>query len=120
MTTTTTQVYQIDAAGKSFGRVAAEAAKALMGKMSADYAPQAIPTQKVQVINAGKIVMRDTKKQSTTFIRFSGYPSGQKIETYVQLAARKGAAEPLRLAIERMMPRNRLRAIRMKNLTVTA
>lgn len=119
-TTSTKSIYTIDASGKTFGRVASEAAKALMGKTTPDYEPQAMPTQKVTITNAGKIVMRDTKKESTTFIRFSGYPSGQKTETYRQLSARKGADAPLRLAIERMLPRNRLRAQRMKNLTITA
>jgi len=75
--------YTIDAAGKTLGRVASEAAKALMGKT------------------------------------YSGYPGGQQLESYKMLSSRRGAGEPLRRAVKRMLPRNTFLTDRLKNLLIS-
>ena len=54
--------YTIDAAGKTLGRVASEAAKALMGKTMPDYTPNVRSEVKVKIVNAKKLYMRDRKK----------------------------------------------------------
>ena len=113
------QTYSIDAAGKSFGRVASEAAKALMGKMSADYTPHIRSDVKVTITNATKVKMPEKKKNTKVFKTYSGYPSGQKQESFRQLSDRRGAGEPLRRAIQSMLPRNTFRTARMKNLSIT-
>ena len=111
--------HTIDAAGKTLGRVASEAAKALMGKMSAAYTPHIRSDVKVKIMNAKKLYMRDKKGAQKMYKRYSGYPSGQKLESFRALSARRGAGEPLRRAIERMLPRNTFRTSRMKNLEIT-
>lgn len=115
----TTKTYTIDAAGKTLGRVASEAAKALMGKTSADYVPHVRSDVKVSVTNAGKLYIREKKRAQKTYVSYSGYPSGLKRETLSSLSARKGKQEAVRRAIARMLPRNRLHTARMKNLSVT-
>ncbi len=112
--------HTIDAAGKSLGRVAAEAAKHLMGKTSADYTPHVRSDVKVTIINAAKISMRAKKRNAKIYTSYSGYPGGLKRESLSALAARRGAAEPVRRAVERMLPRNTFRNARMKNLSITA
>ncbi len=110
--------HTIDAAGKPLGRVASEAAKALMGKMGSDYTPHIRSEVKVTITNAGKLTIREKKSVHTKFTRYTGYPGGLKIESLQQLNARK-PGESLRRAIERMLPRNTMRTARLKNLTIS-
>ena len=107
----------IDAAGKTLGRVASEAAKALMGKMRADYTPNKSNNVKVTVTNASKIYTRDRKKQQKIYGNYSGFPGGLRQESLAMLNVRK-PGEAVRRAVERMLPRNTMRVARMKNLTV--
>lgn len=116
-TKTTARTYEINAAGKSLGRVAAQAAKMLMGKTSADYTPNVRSDVKVRITNAAKIATREKKAVQTKFTRYTGYPGGLKTVSLQQLNEKK-PGEALRRAIERMMPRNTFRAERMKNLTI--
>ncbi len=108
--------YRIDAAGKTLGRVASEAAKALMGKMSVDYTPNKRSDIKVHITNVSKLYIREKKRVRKTYVRYSGYPGGLTRERLQDLSARKGHNEPLRLAVYRMLPRNTFRTPRMKNL----
>ncbi len=114
----TARTHQIDASGKALGRIAAEAAKALMGKTHPDYTPNVRSDVKVVITNAARITTREKKAVQTKFTRYTGYPGGLKIVSLQQLNEKK-PGEALRRAIERMMPRNTFRTERMKNLTIT-
>ncbi len=109
--------HTIDAAGKTLGRIASEAAKALMGKMRADYTPNKSNNVKVIVENASKIYTRERKRQQKIYHNYSGFPGGLKKESLSMLNARK-PGEAVRRAVERMLPRNTMRVARLKNLTV--
>jgi large subunit ribosomal protein L13 len=109
----------IDAAGQSLGRVASAAAKALMGKTRADYVPHASSDTSVQITNASKLKVRDTKMASQQYQNYSGYPGGQRIETLRSLSARKGYGAAIRLAVQRMLPNNSLRTGRLKRLHIS-
>ena len=98
--------YQIDAAGRTLGRVASEAAKALMGKMRPDYTPNKNSNVKVSVTNAGKLYIRERKRSRTIYTTYSGYPGGLK-------------KEAVRRAVARMLPRNTMHTPRLKNLSIT-
>ncbi len=111
--------YTIDAAGKSLGRVASEAAKMLMGKTLPSYTPNIRSNVKVQILNASKLTMRERQSIQKIYTSNTGYPGGFKQETLAHLTGRKGHAEAMRRAIERMMPRNTMRTARLKNLTIT-
>jgi large subunit ribosomal protein L13 len=113
-----TKNYTIDASGRTLGRVASEAAKMLMGKTHASYTPNIPSSVKVTVTNVSKMSRREKKQLQTVYTRYTGYPGGFKKETLQNLNNRKGEGEALRRAIERMMPRNRLRVGRMKNLRI--
>lgn len=116
---TTTKTHTIDATGMALGRVASEAAKALMGKMSPDYTPNVRSEVLVTITNASKMTVREKKLLQKIFTRYTGYPGGFKKESLGRLNARKGEGEALKRAIERMLPKNTMRVARMKNLTVT-
>lgn len=118
MQTMQTTEYTIDASGKTLGRVASLAAKTLMGKTEARYTPHIASPVKVTIVNAGKLVVTERKQLGKKYTSYSGYPGGLKTEALGKLRERKGHAEPLRRAIERMLPRNTLRVGRMKNLRI--
>lgn len=117
MATATTSTYTIDAAGKSIGRVASEAAKALMGKTRADYTPNKRSDVKVTVNNAGKLHISEKKRHQKIYTNYSGYPGGLKKESLASMNARK-PGEVIHRAVRRMLPRNTMLTARLKNLTV--
>jgi large subunit ribosomal protein L13 len=121
MATTTKEkkTYTIDAGGRTLGRIASEAAKALMGKTRADYVPHIDSAVVVTVTNASKMYSREKKRTQKTYTTYSGYPGGLKKETWANLSVRKGHGEAIRRAVSRMLPRNTMKVARMKNLIVT-
>lgn len=116
---TTAKTYAIDAAGKTIGRVAAEAAKALMGKTHPDYTPHIDSRVAVTVSNASKIRVTEKKRLQKTYTRYSGHPGGLKKETLGSLIGRQGKGAAVRKAVERMIPRNTMKVARLKRLTIT-
>lgn len=114
----TNKTYTIDAEGKALGRVASQAAKILLGKQSTDYARNKIATVKVEIINASKAKFTEKKLRDTLHERYSGYPGGLKFLSAAMVAEKKGFSELFKLAVYGMIPGNRLRTDRMKNLTI--
>lgn len=108
----------IDAANKTLGRVASEAAKVILGKHKADFAKNLVTGEEVKVVNVSQIKISGVKTQDKKYVRYSGYPGGQKIENYAMLTARKGHGEALRKAVLGMLPKNRLQAKRIKLLVI--
>jgi len=108
----------IDAQDKTLGRVATAAAKALLGKHTATFAKNIVHGEEVKVINAGKVRVTGQKTRDKEYIRYSGYPAGQKIESYAQLTARKGNGEAIRKAVLGMLPKNKLQKRRIKLLAI--
>ena len=108
----------IDAKGKTLGRLASEAAKVLLGKHKATFVKHQIVGEEVKVINASKVRITGAKAKDKEYIRYSGYPGGQKKEVYGMLVARRGYGEAIRRAVLGMLPKNRLQAKRIKLLTV--
>ena len=119
MTQSKPKQYDIDAAGKTVGRVAAEAAKALMGKSFADYTPHIPSVVKISIANAGKIRITEKKRLQKSYQHYSGHPGGLKVESLGSLIGRRGKGAAVRKAIERMLPRNTMKTARLKRLTIT-
>ena len=108
----------IDAQNKTLGRVASAAAHAIIGKHKVTFVKNAVVGEEVTITNASKIKITGTKERTKEYIRYSGYPGGQKIETYAQLTARRGHKEVIRRAVLRMLPKNKLQTKRIKLLTI--
>lgn len=115
---TAVREYTIDATGQRLGDVATTAARYLLGKDSSDFARNTVAPVQVTITNASKLDIPE-KKQSEIYQRYSGYPSGRTVETLAHLAARLGYAEVVRRTIYGMLPSNRLRKPRLKNLIIT-
>jgi large subunit ribosomal protein L13 len=116
----TEEKHTIDARGKRLGRVASEAAKLLMGKNSPEYAPHVARQVHVTIENASKLLLPEKKRLQTSYVRYSGYPGGQRVLTMDKMIEQKGHEEIVRKAVYGMLPGNRLRSDRMKRLSVTA
>jgi len=108
----------IDAQGKTLGRVASEAAKILLGKHKATFVKNAVVGEEVTITNASQVRISGAKAKDKQYIRYSGYPGGQKTESYAMLTARRGEAEAIRRAVLGMLPKNKLQTKRIKLLTI--
>ena len=109
----------IDATNQKLGRVASKAAKILSGKESPAYERNAVKGDSVTIINASKAKFTEKKLRDTLHERYSGYPGGLKQLSAALVASKKGYSELFNLAVYGMLPGNRLRKERMKNLKVT-
>ena len=110
---------QIDAAGKSLGRLASEVAAILMAKNSPHFQKNFAAKVKVEVTNASKVVVTGDKMKMKTHKRFSLYPGGLKTPSWSDVASKKGFKELIRHAVEGMLPKNSLQKERMKNIKIT-
>lgn len=117
--TTTTETYTIDAQGKRLGQVATDAAAHLLGKHSPMFAKNTVFPITVQIVNARLMDITEKKRDDEVYKSYSGYPGGQRVETLGHLATRRGYAEVLARTIGGMLPKNKLRSLRLKNLSIT-
>jgi large subunit ribosomal protein L13 len=97
----------VDATDKPVGRLAAQLATILMGKHRPTYTPHVDTGDFVVVVNAEKVRFTGTKWKTKQYKRFSGYPGGLRLEAAERLRDRR-PTEILRLAVKRMLPKNRL------------
>lgn len=111
--------YEFDATGQSLGRLASTVASILSGKADPKSRPNLVSKVRVVIKNARHLAVSEKKKREKTYGRYTGYPSGLKHASLSQVVARKGYGEALRRAVRGMLPRNRLRAIKMKNLVIS-
>lgn len=112
----------IDAQGKSIGRVATEAAMALMGKDRADFEPHLIQTEGVKITNASKVSIDEKKlegKSKKLYERYTGYPGGLKKESISKVVEKHGYGEIFKRAIRGMLPNNKHRAQLLKKIEIT-
>ncbi len=108
----------IDASGRTLGRVASEAAMALMGKRQASYRPNVLPKVAVVITNAGLLRFSGKKLDTKMYHHFSGYPGGLKTTTLRQ-EFEKNPERLVRRCVEHMLPKNRLASRQLRYLTVT-
>lgn len=114
-----TTTHKIDATGKTLGRVASAAAKALMGKTAPDYAPNKVADVRVYITNAKGTKMSERRMNETLHETYSGYPGGFKTAKNAEIIEKKGWKVLYELAVYGMLPANKLRPLMMKRLTIT-
>jgi len=107
----------IDATDEILGRVATRIAKILMGKNKATFTPNENTGDKVVVTNAEKIRFTGKKLKDKVYYHHTGYPKGLREENLKSLFGRQ-PTEVLRRAVSGMLPKNRLRIQRIKNLYI--
>ena len=112
--------YTVDASGRTLGRVASEAASALLGKKSANYVQNMVLPMTVTIVNASKLSLPEKRVAGKDYVHYTGYPGGLRITSMSMLKDKKGIEEVIRKAVDGMIPRNKLRKDRMKSLIITA
>ncbi len=113
-----TNQLKIDAKGKKLGRLATEIAHILLGKDSTDFAKNKVADVNVVIDGVNSMDISEKKMNEKKYQRYSGYPGGRKVKLMKQVVAQKGFAETLKSAVYNMLPANKLRKPRMKNLII--
>jgi len=111
--------YIIDAADKSVGRVATEAAKLLRGKHKPTYTPNMDTGDFVIVINCKDAVLTGHKLDQKTYKHHSGYIGGMK-ETPARVMMDTKPERAMYIAIKGMLPHTKLGDQMIKKLRVYA
>ena len=109
----------VDADSKVLGRLASEVAKMIRGKHKPNYTPHADCGDNVIVINADKVRMTGKKWDDRVYLRYTGYPGGQRATTPRQLKE-KSSTLLVERAVRGMLPKNRLGRALFNNLKVYA
>lgn len=109
----------IDAEGAVLGRLATEVAVLLRGKHKAIFAPHIDTGDHVIVVNAAKLAISTKKGHDKIYYRHSGYPGGIRAERLEHLIERD-PERVVRLAVRRMLPKNRLGRQQIKKLRIYA
>ena len=109
----------IDATGQTLGRMASKVAKLLRGKYKPSFTPHVDCGDNVIIINADKVVLTGNKWNDRVYLRYTGYPGGQREATPAVLLE-KGADRLVHKVVKGMLPKNRLGAALLKNLYVYA
>ena len=110
--------HKIDAKGKILGRLAVEVSLLLRGKNKAEFVYHQNLGDQVQVYNLDKIKVSGRKLDNKKYFWHTGYPGGIKQETLRELLKRDSRLV-FRKAIERMLPKNKLRKEWLKNLKLS-
>jgi len=109
----------VDAEGQTVGRLASKVAKLARGKHKTNFTPHADCGDNVIVINAAKISFSGTKLENKEYVRYTGYPGGQRSLTAQELLKRN-PARVIEKAIKGMLPKNKLGRQLYTNIKVYA
>lgn len=107
----------VDAEGEILGRLASKVAMLLRGKYKTNYTPHVDCGDNVIIINAEKIRLSGNKWSTKEYIRHTGYPGGQRIQTAEELM-KKNPIAMVEKAVKGMLPKNRLGSDLYRNLYV--
>jgi large subunit ribosomal protein L13 len=110
---------EIDASGKTLGRLASEIARILSGKHKPTFSPHIDMGDHVVVVNADKIVLTGAKLTDKQYWRHSGFPGSLRL-TDAGDQLQKHPDRVISHAVKGMLPRNKLRPIRLAKLKVYA
>ncbi len=119
--------YIVDADAQIVGRLATRIANVLMGKHKPTYTPHVDCGDYVIVLNVERVRFSgssmqhpdhpyfSTKMLKKTYEHYTGYPSGRRVETAIQVWERKPEMI-LHEAVRRMLPKNKLGRQMLKKL----
>lgn len=109
--------YTIDATDKSLGRLATEVARLLIGKHKISYVPYKDLGDQVIIKNINKLKLSPAKIEQKKYYYYSGYPGGLKIRKFSEIF-QKNPAKAFRRVVFNMLPKNKLRKLRLKKLII--
>lgn len=109
----------VDAEGEVLGRLASKVAYILIGKNKVDYTPHVDNGDNIIIINAEKVRLTGNKKEDKEYVRYTGYPGGQRFATPKELLA-KNPTRVIEYAVNGMLPKGRLGNALKKNVYIYA
>lgn len=115
--TATKEWIVVDAEGQQLGRLCSKVAKLLRGKYKPNFTSHADCGDNVIIINADKIQLSGNKWTGRKYIRFTGYPGGQRVYTPHDLQ-QKGSTYLFRKVVKGMLPKNKLSDRLLNNMYV--
>ena len=107
----------IDAEGQTLGRLASKVAILLRGKHKPNFTPHVDCGDNVVVVNASKVNLTGKKWENKAYIRYTGYPGGQRTLTASQIFD-KNPSTIIEKSVKGMLPKNKLGAALFRNLHV--
>ncbi|KQC30047.1 50S ribosomal protein L13 [Flagellimonas eckloniae] len=107
----------VDAEGETLGRLSSKVAKLLRGKYKTNFTPHVDCGDNVVIINAEKIKLSGNKWDDKTYLRYTGYPGGQRSTTAKELLD-KHPERIIEKSVKGMLPKNKLGAELFRNLKV--
>ena len=111
----------VDATDQVLGRLGSKVAKLLRGKYKPNFTPHVDCGDNVIIINADKIKLTGNKMEERIYLRYTGYPGGQRQLTPAQILAKPNGEDRLvRRVVKGMLPKNRLAAKILGNLYIYA
>jgi large subunit ribosomal protein L13 len=113
------QWHVIDATDVVLGRLASQTATLLRGKHKPIFAPHVDTGDFVIIVNADKVALTGSKRESKLAYRHSGYPGGLKAVKYTDLLATH-PERAVEKAIRGMLPKNSLGRQMLRKLKVYA
>jgi large subunit ribosomal protein L13 len=111
--------YVIDAEGQIVGRLATKIAMILQGKTSAAYEPRLPGGNRVVVKNAAKVKFSGNKEVQKEYYHHTSYQGHLRAKSVQDMRA----STPERIveyAVYNMLPKNKLRQVRMNRLKIQA
>lgn len=109
--------YIVNAEGQILGRLASVIACILRGKHKPQWQPNIDVGDHVIVVNAEKIVLTGKKLEQKFHYRHSGYPGNLRAFSYKWMLENR-PERVIMLAVQRMLPKNRLGRKMLKKLRV--
>lgn len=106
-----------DAKEEVLGRLASKIASLLLGKNKIYFTPHLDCGDWVVVINSNQIKVTGRKEKQKLYRHHTGYPQGFRELTLAQVRA-KDSRKLISLAVAKMLPKNKLRASRLKRLRI--
>ncbi|MDP2630344.1 MAG: 50S ribosomal protein L13 [Candidatus Uhrbacteria bacterium] len=112
------ETHEIDATGKTVGRLSTQIATLLRGKHKPSFEPHIDAGDFVVVKNAKYLKFTGQKLTQKVYHRHSGYPGGLKTKKLSAIFA-QDPSDVLRRSVLQMLPDIRLRKNMINRLTVT-
>ena len=109
----------VDAEGQILGRMCTKVAKLLRGKYKPNFTPNVDCGDNVIIINADKVQLTGNKWNDRVYVRYTGFPGGQREYTPQDLM-NKGADRLIRKVVKGMLPKTRLGNKLINNLKIFA
>lgn len=115
MIKTARKLHQLDATGKSVGRLASQIALILRGKNKPEYAPHLDMGDIVQVSQIDKFKFTGKKMEQKVYQHYSGYQGGLKTIKISNLTPE----QILRQAVRDMLPKTKHRINMLRRLIIS-